>query len=368
MAASVAVFAPGRVNLIGEHTDTSDGLVLPVAIANRVSVRGSPGGDRISLSSHALPGLVELDAVGRVRSKLPGWGRYVSAAAELLAEAGRAPVGFEGVVDSTLPVGAGLSSSAALTVAVALALCRAASFELPPINLARLAREAEHRAVGVPCGLMDPAASLLGRRGRALLLDTGAESWRLVPLPAELAIVALDSGVRHALEHSDYATRSSELMRALPALRGARPADMTVEDALRAARAAAVDDVALRRLRHVVSENERVRAFTRVLESPGSVDCERLGEIMLEGHRSLRDDYEVSTPELDLLVEIAREEGAIGARLTGGGFGGSVVALVPSNRAKQIAASAARSYSERSGREGSGYVLETSDGAGDLAG
>ena len=366
MAATVAVFAPGRVNLIGEHTDTSDGLVLPVAIANTISVRGTSGGDRISLFSHALPGLVELDAAGRVRSELPGWGRYVSAAAELLAEAGRPPVGLGGVVDSTLPVGAGLSSSAALTVSVALALCRAASFELPAIDLARLAREAEHRAVGVPCGLMDPAVSLLGRRGHAVLLDTGAESWRLVPLPAELAIVALDSGVRHTLEHSGYAARRGELMRALPSLGGRRPADVSLPEAVAAARAAGVDDVAVRRLRHVVSENERVREFAAVLETPGPVDTERLGELMSEGHRSLRDDYEVSIPELDLLVEIACETGAIGARLTGGGFGGSVVCLAPAERAGEVAATAAERYQERTGRDGAGYVLSTSDGAGDL--
>jgi galactokinase len=366
MAASVAVFAPGRVNLIGEHTDYSGGLVLPVAIGLGVTVRGTPGAERIVLDSTARPGRVELGADGASPAAPPGWGRYVAAVAGLLAEHGRPPVGLEGTVESTLPLGAGLSSSAALDVAVALALCRAAGFELPRLELARLAREAELRAVGVPCGLMDPAASLLGRRGHALLLDCGTEESRLVPLPDGLAIVVLDSGIRHALEHSGYALRRAELGRALAALGGTRPADVTPAAAAAAARSAGVDDVAARRLRHVVSENERVRKLVAVLESPAGVDLRRVGELMLAGHESLRDDFEVSLPELDLLVELAYEAGAVGARLTGGGFGGSVVALADEGGADELAAAVVDGYRDRTGRDGAGYVCASADAAGDV--
>jgi galactokinase len=364
MEQSIAVFAPGRVNLIGEHTDHSDGLVLPVAIGFGTSVSGVSS-RHTRLRSAALPGVVELDLDGSAASELPGWGRYAASIASLLHERGRPPVGLEGTIASTLPIGAGLSSSAALTVAVGLALCRAADFELPRIELARMARQAEQLAVGVPCGLMDPAASLLAGRGHALLLDCGTEEWRLVALPSGLAIVVLDSGIRHALEHSGYAERQEELRRALVALGGRRPADVTVAEALSAARASSVDEVAIRRLRHVVSENARVRELVAVLETPGGVDLMHVGRILRAGHESLRDDYEVSLPELDLLVELACEAGAVGARLTGGGFGGSVVALVPEERAIELARSVETAYLDRSGNRGAGYVCATADGAGE---
>ena len=209
----VTVFAPGRVNLIGEHTDYSGGLVLPVAIDLGVTVRGRRSRSAIRLRSDAFGETVELGCDGSPERTVEGWGRYVAAVALLLDRHGRPRVGFEGVIESTVPPGAGLSSSAALDVAVGVALCRSAGFELPPIELARLAREAELLAVGVPCGLMDPATALLGRRGHALLLDCGTEEYRHVPLPPDIAIVVLDSGVRHALEHSGYATRRAELER-----------------------------------------------------------------------------------------------------------------------------------------------------------
>jgi galactokinase len=216
-------FAPGRVNLIGEHTDYSGGLVLPVAIDRGVTVRWRRERNAIRLRSAAFPEPVELATDGTTSSGPAGWGRYPAAVATLLHERGRPAAGLDGVVSSTVPTGAGLSSSAALTVAVGLALCRAAGFELPRLALAHVARDAEHRAVGVPVGLMDPAASLLAHRGHALLLDCATEEHRLVPLPEDLAVVVLDSGIHHQLEHSGYATRRVELEQALPALRGARP-------------------------------------------------------------------------------------------------------------------------------------------------
>ena len=357
---AVATFAPGRVNLIGEHTDYSGGLVLPVALECGVTVLWRPDPAAVRLRSAAFPETVELGADGAPRAELAGWVRYAAAVAQLLHERGRPAVGLDGTVSSTVPVGTGLSSSAALTVAIGLALCRAAEFELPPLELAHLAQEAEHRAVGVPVGLMDPAAALLARRGHALLLDCGTERHRLVPLPSDLAIVVLDSGVRHTLEHSGYAARRAELERALPSLGGTRPSEVTVEAAETAALAAGVDEVARRRLRHVVSENERVRACVRALETS---DRGALGALFRASHVSLRDDFEVSIPELDLLVELAYVGGAAAARMTGGGFGGSVVALAQRDAADAFAADVAARYVARTGRAGSGRVYATADGA-----
>ncbi len=365
MSEAPLILAPGRVNLIGEHTDYSGGLVLPVAVDRGVTVRWRPDAHAIRLRSAAFPGtVVELAPDGAQPPGLAGWGRYAAAVAALLAERGRPAIGLDGRVSSTLPIGAGLSSSAALTVAVGLALCRAADFELSRLQLAHVAREAEFRAVGVPVGLMDPAVCLLARRGSALFLDCATEEHRLIPLPGEIAVVVLDSGVRHRLEHSGYATRRAELERALPALGGARPSQVTVEEAENAARAAGVDEIALCRLRHVVSENERVRACVGMLESPGGLDRRALGSLFRDGHASLRDDFEVSTPEIDLLVDLAYDHGALAARMTGGGFGGSVVALAEAGDAEAFTAEVTEAYVARTGRDGTGYVCETADGAG----
>ena len=325
-----AVFAPARVNLIGEHTDYSGGLVLPVAIDLGTTVAWQPLDGLVRVRSLAFGDVVEIGTDGG--GAVAGWGRYVAAVVALLHERGRPDAGIDAVVSSTVPIGSGLSSSAALTVSLALALCRAASFELDPLELARLMQEAEHRAAGVPCGLMDPACVLLARRGHALLLDCGSEEYRHVPLPAGLAIVVIDSGVRHALEHSGYAERRAEVERGDP-----------------------------RRIRHVTSVNERVRRVVSALEAG---DVAALGPLFRAGHNSVRDDFEISTPELDLLVDLAYEQGAVAARMTGGGFGGSIVVLADAGGASALADAVAAAYGERTGREGSFYVCESVDGAG----
>jgi len=324
-----AVFAPARVNLIGEHTDYSGGLVLPVGIDLGTTVAWQPRNGLVRVRSLAFGDVVEIATDGSGAGA--GWGRYVAAVVALLHERGRSDVGIDAVVSSTVPIGSGLSSSAALTVSVALALCRAAEFELEPLELAQLMRRAEARAVGVPCGLMDPASALLARRGHALLLDCGSEQYRHVRLPESLAVVVVDSGVRHSLEHSGYAERRAEVERG--------------------------DE---RRMRHVASENERVRRVVAALES-GNIDA--LGPLFRAGHDSLRDDFEVSTPELDLLVDIAYERGAVAARMTGGGFGGSIVLLADADRARALADDVVAAYRERCGREGRSYVCASVDGA-----
>jgi galactokinase len=287
-----AFWAPGRVNLIGEHTDYTGGLVLPAAIDLGIRIE-CEAAERIRLESDVYEGVVDLDARGEEGE---GWGRFAGAVALELDALGRPPVGLAGRVGSNLPIGAGLSSSAALEIAIGIALCAVAGFELEPMALAQAAQRAELRAVGVPCGIMDQAACVLGVEGHVILLDTGTLEHRAVPLPGELAVVVVDSGVRHTLADSGYAERRREV-------------EAGVE----------------RRWRHIRGENERVQAVVAALEAG---EAERLGPLFRAGHESLRDDFEVSTPELDLLVDRAYELGAVAARKNGGGVGGSIVALV----------------------------------------
>jgi galactokinase len=272
---------------------------------------------------------VQLPADGS-GDQVKGWGRYVASVAAELAALGRAPVGFDGELSSTLPAGAGLSSSAALEIAVATALCAVADFAVEPLELAKAARRAEHRAVGVPSGIMDQAASLLGRSGHALLLDTGTLEYEHVPLPPDLALVIVDSGVARALEGTGYATRKRELEEGHP-----------------------------KRRRHIETENHRVRAAVRAFRED---DRAALGEIFRAGHESLRVDLEVTIPALDRLVELAYAHGAVAARMTGGGFGGAIVALVDGNRAEGFAEAVVSGYGEGA----RSYICRASGGAREL--
>jgi galactokinase len=340
----VTSYAPGRVNLIGEHTDYSGGLVLPAAIELGVTVHVLATAPDISLTSDRFGPAGPLTADGG-GSRTEGWGRYAQAVAAELDALGRPPVGLVGRVSSDLPPGAGVSSSAALEVAVALALCAVAVFELDPLELALACRRAEERAVGVPCGILDQAASLLGVPGAAILLDCGTLEHRCVPVPEQAGLLLLDSVSERRLEATAYGRRRDELRRALRL----------------DTQGAALDAVSERRLRHVRTENERVGRFAAALEAG---DLAAAGTLLTASHASLRDDYEVSTPELDLLSGLACEAGAYGARLVGGGFGGSVLALVEAGRAEQVGRAAADEYAARTGRRGEPLVVHPSAGAG----
>lgn len=309
---TVTAVAPGRVNLIGDHTDTTDGLVLPMAIGMATTVTGEPGGDIVHLTSadEVQPAVVPLDVTDPAAVE-PGWARYV---AGVVAEL-RPASGFRGHVTTTLPVGAGLSSSAALEVAVALAL----GFDGTTLELARLTQVAEQRASGVPCGIMDQLASAAGRAGHALLIDCHSLEVVPVPVPPGVEVRIVHSGQARELAGSAYGERRATL-EAAEAVVG--PLRLVADEA----RLDRLDDpVVRRRARHVVTENARVRAFAAAFAAG---DLAAAGAAMTASHASLRDDFEVSTPVLDALVDrLLATPGVHGARLTGAGFGGCVVAL-----------------------------------------
>jgi galactokinase len=309
----IRAHAPGRVNLIGGHTDYTGGLVLPMTIDLGTTITGTRGGDRVVLRSADEEGVADIGlTVDDPRRVAPDWARYVAA---VVAE--RAPdAGFRGDVETSIPIGTGLSSSAALEVAVALAL--GVPDDLPVGVLAQQLRQAEHRASGVPCGIMDQLASLAGVAGHAVLIDCTTLDVTPVPVPDDLAIVVVDSGQRRQLANSGYADRRAEVADAESRL--GPLAQASLDDV------AGLDDpVIRRRARHVVTENTRVRAFVDALRAGDRVVA---GEIMTASHTSLRDDHEVTTPLLDALVaRLVATPGVWGARLTGGGWGGCVVAI-----------------------------------------
>jgi len=356
-----AFHAPGRVNLIGEHTDHTGGLVLPAAIDRGITLEVEFGGSTITLWSRQATGDLRLNADGG-GAPASGWGRYVAAVAAELSALGRPRVGMRGSLTSDLPQGSGLSSSAALEVVVAMALASSAALELGPMQMAALCQRAEHRAIGVPTGIMDQAASLLGRAGQAVLLDCATLAITYVALPADHALLIVDSGLRRSLESTAYGDRVRELAAALPALNGRGPAAIRPDEL--EALLSGLDPVPARRLRHVVTENERVRAVEHALRTD---DLGALGPLFDAGHDSLRDDFAVTTPEIDALVVMAREAGAVAARMTGGGFGGSIVALVTRGTADDIAASVLERYATAyPARTGSALVCSAGDGAREL--
>jgi galactokinase len=299
------------VNLIGDHTDYTGGLVLPMAIDRWTEIHFEQSPGAVELTSDDEPGRVEIGLPFHddPRAVEPGWGRYVAAVAAEMPGA----TGIRGRVTTTVPVGAGLSSSAALEVATALAL----GFEGSSVELAELGRRAEHRATGVPTGIMDQLCIAAAVAEHALLIDCHDLSIEPVPIPADLGIAVIHVAHR-TLEGSGYADRAAECASAeesIGPLRLARPG----------AEAAITDPTVRRRARHVLTENERVRA---VREALGAGDLVEAGRIVTDGHRSLRDDFEVSTPAMDAAVErLIATPGVFGARMTGGGFGGCVVAL-----------------------------------------
>jgi galactokinase len=362
--------APGRVNLIGEHTDYNDGLVLPCAIDREtiaLAARRDEGRVRIHSESEGDERSFEIARVEEERApRSPHWSDYAKGVVFALRERGLEPRGLDLYVSSRVPVGAGLSSSAALTVALATVFDLAEGWGLAARERAEIAHRAESHYLGIGSGILDQFASALGRRDHALLVDCRSREVRSVAMPRDrTCLLVADSGVRRALADADsgYRRRVRECRAAaqgagVASLRDVPPNSL---DALERT----LEPCAYRRLRHVVRENERVRECCRALEAG---DLERVGEILRAGHRSLRDDYEVSIPELDALCEIADETpGVYGSRLTGAGFGGCTLHLVDAARASEVAACVAEGFRVRFGRRAPIALVRTADGAGPLA-
>lgn len=373
---SAAADAPGRVNLIGEHTDYEGGWVLPVAIPRRTRVEIRPREDRLvrawSANMAAMAAGGESAGTGpgpggergileyRLGGETPGrgWLDYVQGATAALGGRRRSLAGCELRIASAVPPGAGLASSAALLVALLRALRAAFGLAVDDLEIARLARRAENRFVGAPVGIMDPLAASLGDERHALLIDTRDSrrpGWERVALPAGVELAVIHSGIVHHHAGGDYATRRAECRRAARRLGVARLRDLDVADLARIGRLlpAPLD----RRVRHVVTENARVLAAVRAIRDG---DPARLGQILVAGHRSLAEDFAVSLPEIDLLVELACAHPAVyGARLTGGGFGGAVVVLARPGTARHAASSIAAAYRRATGQAAAVVVPPT---------
>jgi galactokinase len=339
---------------MGDHTDYNGGLVVPVAIEQNLSIQGHARPDEVRLTSDRETTAAVVPLSG---GPLPsGWGRYVAAVVCALREMDLAIRGFEGAVRSTLPSGAGLSSSAALEVAVALALL---AEDVDGATIARACHRAENVYVGVPCGVMDQMAVALCRERHALLIDCRTETFEYVPIGDDFAVLVVESGVQRDLQQSGYAERVKE-SRAVAAALGIDSLRDATEDLLRAYKKQ-LGNVLYRRVRHVVTENERVIATPAALIDK---DRPRIRELFDESHASLRDDYEVSTPEVDTLQRCALDtEGVIGARLTGGGFGGCIVALIERDGEDAIAEEVSQRYAAVSGREVRAWMSSAAGGA-----
>jgi galactokinase len=351
------VRGPGRVNLIGEHTDYNDGFVLPLAIDAAVWIALRPRADRtVRVWSADFGDAAEfsLDALSHDTHR---WTEYIKGVAWALAQDGYSLRGWEGVIAGEVPIGAGLSSSAALEIACARAFADVSGLSWDSVRMAQVAQTAENGWIGLRCGIMDQLVAACGREGHAILIDCRSLDISTVPMPADARVVVLDTGTRRNLSSSAYNTRRQECETAAQAFGVAALRDLTVDDLGRPP--AGIHADVLKRARHVVTENARVLRAAAALER-GDHRC--VGALMTESHHSLRDDFEASTPELDTMVECAERAGSVGARMTGGGFGGCAVALVHESDCPRFVQDTLRAYQQKTHCEPTTYVCRASAG------
>jgi galactokinase len=358
-AARYVARAPGRVNLIGEHTDYNDGFVLPMAIDRAICIALRPRSDRRVVIRSLDMDATERFSLDQLARNQKTWVEYIKGMAWALQARGLRLAGWEGVMAGDVPIGAGLSSSAALEMAAARAFLAVAGIAWDGATMARLGQRTENVWMGVSTGIMDQMISAGGAAGHALLIDCRTLATEPVPLPPQSAVVILDSGTRRGLVDSAYNERRAQCEEAA-AYYGVRALrDVTVEALV--ARGAGLDPPVRRRARHVVAENERVLAARAAMIAG---DAAALGRLMNASHASLRDDFEVSSPALDAIVACAQEQPACyGARMTGAGFGGCAVALVEADAAARFAAAVMACYQTRTGEQAAAYVTRASEGA-----
>lgn len=357
--------APGRVNLIGEHTDYNDGFVMPAAIGFYTWVAISPRPDRkLHVRSEEFPETLDLSLDRLAGPPQHQWSDFVRGVAAVLQSHGEQLTGADVMIEGQVPLGAGLSSSASLEVAIALAFLSASQAEVPPLELVKICQRAEHEYVGTRCGIMDQFIAVFGQSGHALMIDCRTLQSEALNIPADARLVICNSMVKHNHAAGEYNRRRADceagvsiLRKSLPKVRALRDVTLSELEAHRAA----LPEVVYRRCRHVISENQRVLDAAEALRSG---DLDRFGQLMHESHCSMRDDYEISCPELDLLVEIASGcDGVYGSRMTGGGFGGCTISLVRSQAVEGFQKIISQKYKDATGIEAPIYVCSAAQGA-----
>jgi galactokinase len=360
--------APGRVNLIGEHTDYNDGFVLPMAIDYRVDIAVSPRADRmLNIQSGSMDDSISFSLDDNTH-KRDHWSDYTAGVARMLELDGLFLPGANLLIESTVPVGAGLSSSAALEVASGLALLSTVDGRMEPGDLALLAQRAENEFVGMNCGIMDQFISVRGEKSHAIFLDCRSLDYRQVPLPSDrVAIVICNTMVKHELSGSEYNRRRAECEAGVALLQKTYPEITALRDVSPEEFAHCEDDlpdVVRRRCRHVITEDQRVLDSVTALEEG---DLERFGSLMIASHTSLRNDYEVSCRELDIMVDLACQiPGCLGARMTGGGFGGCTVNLVNIDAVSDFQNAMRDGYCRETGQQPEIYISAPADGAREI--
>jgi galactokinase len=360
----LVVRAPGRVNLIGEHTDYNDGFVLPMAINRAVWIALRPRSDRhVVLQSLNFDDSTAID-LDNIQHTNAGWQEYIKGVAHILDRQGHRLQGWEGVLAGDVPVGAGLSSSAAVEMATARAFAAVSHLAWDPAGMARAGQQAENEWVGMNCGIMDQMISAAGKQDHALLIDCRSLETRPVPLPPGTVVVILDTATRRGLVDSAYNERRAQC-EAAAAFFGV-PALRDVEWHSFESRAAELDAVTRRRARHVITENQRTVDAAEAMQAG---DATGMGHLMNASHVSMRDDFEISRAEMDKMVALAQAHPAcFGARMTGGGFGGAAVALVGATEAEAFAASISAEYHRDTSLEPQVYICTATDGAAIVAG
>ncbi|WP_129711002.1 galactokinase [Haloactinopolyspora alba] len=356
--------APGRVNLIGEHTDYNGGVALPLALPHRTRARVQPRADGVVTASSSAPGssTVTFDRATQP-GDVDGWAAYVAGVFWSLRESGHEVPGADVVVDSDVPRGAGLSSSAALECAVLVALDRVAGLGLDRTGMALIAQRAENDYVGAPTGAMDQMAAMHGGDGQVVLFDARAVSAQPIPCDldaAGLALLIIDTRAAHSHADGEYGARRASCEEAAAQL-GVSTLRALQEQQVDAVVDRLGDDVLRRRVRHILTENARVLRTVDLLRAGKVPD---IAPLLTESHASMRDDYEISAPEVDVAVEAAMQAGALGARMTGGGFGGSVIALVDRERSDAVAEGARTAFERNGFTEPHTFVVVPAVGAG----